>query len=157
MSVEDTAGNAERPLAGRSILVVDDEKDMGELYCDILERRGAQVVFVSSGEEALANIQAGNQYDLIITDLLMVPLTGPRAMNGDELVRRLKGLRGKKGYEHLQQTTLVIMSSMEDFKTPTGADKKARDLDADGGYSKHEPPASIVEFARNALSRPKTN
>ncbi len=156
MSAEDTTEAAERPLAGKSILVVDDEP-IGKMYQAYLRKGGAQVTLVSSGEEALANIQAGNRYDLVITDLLMFSSTGPPAMNGDELVRRLKELRAKEGFEHLQRTTLAIMSSTAEFRTPSEADAKATALGADGGYSKHEVPASIVNFARNVLTRSRSN
>jgi PAS domain S-box-containing protein len=57
-------------LAGRTILVVDDEPDVGATLAEILERMGAVVALTASRAEALARI--GQQdFDLVMSDLRM--------------------------------------------------------------------------------------
>ncbi len=67
----------------RTILVVDDEKDLVELITYNLTRNGYNAICASSGDEAL-EIAARELPDLIILDL-MLP-----GINGTEVARRLK-------------------------------------------------------------------
>lgn len=67
-----------RPAAraeGANILVVDDEPAIVELLCGVLTRAGFRVQGVLDGREAVKLIEA-EPFDLVITDLGMVPLTG---------------------------------------------------------------------------------
>jgi len=66
-----------RPIAdyqggGESILVVDDVESQREIACDMLEKLGYQAAAVSSGEEAVAYLQA-HTVDLILLDMIMEP------------------------------------------------------------------------------------
>jgi len=70
----------EKPL---SILVVDDEKAMRKLLCDVLTGAGYKVEAVSSGKEALERVQQ-DKFSIVITDL-KIP-----GMNGIEVLRKLK-------------------------------------------------------------------
>jgi len=54
----------------KSILVVDDDKQIREMLREILEREGYKVEEAENGKEALA-IQRERPSDLIITDLIM--------------------------------------------------------------------------------------
>ncbi len=65
--------------AGWSVLVVDDEVDVGQSLADILEYLGHRTELVAGPEEALARLDAGARFDLIVADLRMP------AMNGMEL------------------------------------------------------------------------
>ena len=58
------------------ILVADDDADLRESVVDLLTDAGAQVASVPSGAELLARLGEGEQYDLVITDMLMPWLTG---------------------------------------------------------------------------------
>jgi len=62
-------GEAE-PLAGRKILVVDDEEDVRTFLITVFEDAGAEVLSASSGDEAIA-IAREHQPDLISLDLSM--------------------------------------------------------------------------------------
>jgi EAL domain-containing protein (putative c-di-GMP-specific phosphodiesterase class I) len=70
-------------LAGRSILVVDDDPVMGKLYSAGLGARGAEMTVVTSSEAAL-ELLVDRPFDLIIVDKSLPGLSG------DELVRALR-------------------------------------------------------------------
>ena len=57
------------------ILVVDDEERQREIYRDILQGEGYEAETASSGEVALKMLQQ-DRFDLVITDLNMVGMTG---------------------------------------------------------------------------------
>ena len=63
------------PLQGR-ILVIDDEVMILRLIRQSLEADGHEVVATESAREALALIQSGAQFDVILTDLMMPNMTG---------------------------------------------------------------------------------
>ncbi len=66
-----------------SILVVEDDREMCQLLCDLLSEEGYSVKTVHDGPSALEIYRSGN-FDLVITDLMM-----PR-MRGTELVKKLR-------------------------------------------------------------------
>lgn len=59
----------------KSILVVDDEKDLIELVAYNLKKEGFQIDAASDGEAALAKIRKGS-YDLLILDLMLPGIQG---------------------------------------------------------------------------------
>jgi two-component system chemotaxis response regulator CheY len=85
------------PLSGKSILVVDDDKGVLELYEEVLREAGADVVSALDGLAAL-DLITKSRFDVIITDLHM-----PR-IDGLQLVSFIKS-------QELNSTALVIMIS----------------------------------------------
>jgi DNA-binding response OmpR family regulator len=59
----------------RSILCIEDEHFISELYERSLKKAGYNVTVISDGEEALRAAQA-NSYDIILLDLMIPNLTG---------------------------------------------------------------------------------
>jgi two-component system response regulator PilR (NtrC family) len=53
------------------ILVVDDERSMREMLSILLKRAGHDVTTATSGQKAKALLDAGERFDLVVTDLLM--------------------------------------------------------------------------------------
>lgn len=74
-----------QPLAGRSILIVDDGIDNQRLFKHILSAAGATITLASNGKEALDHL-ATNAADLILLDMQMP------VMDGYTAARRLRGL-----------------------------------------------------------------
>lgn len=70
----------------RSVLVVDDERDMCDLIVDFLGREGYEVEAAHTGPEALARVRE-QDYDVVVTDLRMP------GMDGIEVLREVKALR----------------------------------------------------------------
>ena len=66
-----------------SVLIVDDDIDLGDSLLDILEDSGYDVTFVSSGAKALSEI-AIKRYDVLLMDIRMP------GMNGVETLKRVK-------------------------------------------------------------------
>jgi len=66
--------NIAKVLAGKNILVAEDEPALAELLSSLLTPLKAQVVHVNNGLEALATAQQG-QWDLIISDIQMPGMT----------------------------------------------------------------------------------
>jgi len=62
-------------LAGRRLLVVDDDRDGRELIAAVLRQGGASVKSVDSGAAALEYIES-NPVDLIVTDIAMPEMNG---------------------------------------------------------------------------------
>lgn len=62
---------------GLTCLVVDDEREVGDMIADVLGRDGFQVTVARSGEEALAQLEK-NAFALILSDLKMPNMDGRR-------------------------------------------------------------------------------
>ncbi len=77
------AASAATGKARKTVLVVDDERDLVELISYNLQRNGYNVIPVQNGAEALATAQR-DKPDLVLLDL-MLP-----GMDGTEVARRLK-------------------------------------------------------------------
>jgi PAS domain S-box-containing protein len=58
-------------VPGRSILVVDDEGAVQDVVRRFLELAGHRVTCVSNGREALETLKRGQEFDLVILDLMM--------------------------------------------------------------------------------------
>ncbi|NUP11906.1 MAG: PAS domain S-box protein [Polyangiaceae bacterium] len=71
-------------LAGRRVLVVDDDADGRELVVEILRSAGAEVVAASSGPAALETI-AEQPFDVIVSDI------GMPGMDGYQLLQQIQG------------------------------------------------------------------
>lgn len=66
-------------MASKSILIVEDEKDVRDVMAEMIAMFGYHVTVHSNGAEAWKDI-AANKYDLIITDL------GLPGLDGGELI-----------------------------------------------------------------------
>lgn len=77
---EDTAGGIEIQKMSQvkqlNVLVVDDEREVAALICEILETDGHKTQTASSGQEALATL-ASRKFDLVLSDLRMPDMDGP--------------------------------------------------------------------------------
>jgi DNA-binding response OmpR family regulator len=83
--ISSSTGNGALPRGRETVLVVEDEPSVGNLFECLLRKLGYEVVRAEHGEEAERAIteRAQDPIDLVLTDLDM-----PR-MDGTELVRRL--------------------------------------------------------------------
>jgi CheY-like chemotaxis protein len=68
-----------------SVLLVEDEALVRALLAEELRNHGLLVVEAADADEAWAYLQTGGHVDLVFSDVTM-----PGAMNGFELVRRVK-------------------------------------------------------------------
>jgi chemosensory pili system protein ChpA (sensor histidine kinase/response regulator) len=94
-----------------TILIVEDDADIGELMQLLLEREGYSVRVASDGLEALQQLRTELEPNLILLDLMM-----PR-MDGEQFLRRMRA-------DHHADTPVVILSGH------VSAEAKARELHA---------------------------
>lgn len=72
-------------MAGYRIMIIDDEKIVGDMAKMSLEHEGYQVETFLSGETALARLKEVS-FDVVVTDLKM------KGIDGMEVLRTVKGL-----------------------------------------------------------------
>ncbi len=78
---------------GLTALVVDDETDVAEMICDMLETVGVTGTYVNSARKALDMLSAGQTFDLIFSDLKMPEIDGMDFLN--ELYTKWPAMAGK--------------------------------------------------------------
>lgn len=71
-------------MAQKSILVAEDDHAIRTVFTRLLEGEGYRVAAFANGKGALERVEAGEKFDVAITDLNMPGIAG------DELLRRLK-------------------------------------------------------------------
>jgi len=86
------------PSTGARVLVVDDEPLVGRAVARVLGH-GHEVTVATSGREALALIEAGRAFDLVLCDLMMPGMSGMElyetvAARAPEVVERFVFLTG---------------------------------------------------------------
>jgi two-component system cell cycle sensor histidine kinase/response regulator CckA len=74
----------ERP---KRILVVDDEEPVRRLVARLLIREGYEVECACDGEDAIETFGNGGKFDLVVTDVRMPGMSGPRLV---EQLRRFQ-------------------------------------------------------------------
>jgi DNA-binding response OmpR family regulator len=95
-------GNLPRTVAGKRILVVDDDPDIRELLFTALEDEGFEVLPAANGQEALAAIRTFRP-DVIVLDLMMP------VMDGWQFAKELRARD--------EDIPLVLLSAARDLDT----------------------------------------
>jgi len=90
----------------KSILVVDDEENIRELYREELEEMGYAVTTVADGIQALAKLDAV-KFDLVTLDMRM------EGMDGIETLRKIK--------EKDKTLPVIISTAYEEYKHDFGS------------------------------------
>lgn len=94
-------------MAGsKTILFIEDDKPIAEMYARVLEHEGYKVDFAYNGAEGLDKAEA-KQYDLILLDIMMPEKTGI------EVLHQLRGEDGKGA----AGTKIVILTNLAQNKT----------------------------------------
>jgi DNA-binding response OmpR family regulator len=104
-------------MAGsKTILFIEDDKPIAEMYSRVLEREGYHVDFAYNGEDGLKQAEA-KPYDLILLDIMMPAKTGIDVRHE---------LRGPDGTGH-PETKIVILTNLAQDKTSQEALKAQAD------------------------------
>jgi len=82
----------------KSILLVEDTEDLGEMICDILKISGYQVAWAKDGGDGLAKYLSIKP-DLVVTDLVMP------VMNGLEVISKIREI------DHENNVPIIILSA----------------------------------------------
>lgn len=129
-------------LPGLHILLVEDDPISAMAAQIILKKRGAQVIHVEDGQQALNDLQK-NEYDLILMDVQM-PI-----MDGVEATKRIRaGEVGKKA----QQTPIVAMTAY----AMNGDRNNFLQAGMDGYLSKPMVIKDLQATIHQVLVKPKT-
>ena len=105
-----------------SILIVDDEKAITDLFTQILSDMGYEVTAVDDGEEALKIIDAYKP-DVIVSDVHM-----PR-IDGDELFRRVIGKLPSYAKKFVFLTGSNIDTKLQQFLATSGCEVLVKPFD----------------------------
>jgi signal transduction histidine kinase/ActR/RegA family two-component response regulator len=85
--IEVTAQTKKSASSGKTVLVVEDEKDVRELACEFLKAAGYSVLTAADGIEALETAERlGKFIHVVLTDIVMPNMRGP------DLAKRIKAL-----------------------------------------------------------------
>lgn len=124
-----------QPVSGRSVLCIEDEHFIGELYSRALTKAGYRVEIIADGEKALAAAVTDN-YDIILLDLMIPNLSG---------IEILRSLRDPARTPPLH-SKIVITTNLEQ-REEVRADIEKQ---ADGYLVKAEiTPHELVDFLDN--------
>jgi len=82
------------PPTNRTVLCIEDEHFISELYSRALTKAGYQVTTIADGVQALAEAQT-NKYDIILLDLMVPNLTGIEILRALRDPARVPPLRSK--------------------------------------------------------------
>ncbi len=88
--------------SGRSILIIDDDREMGALIRKVLRRENYRVQVAHSGQEGILMLRR-QSFDLIISDLRMP------GISGIELIRTAKKIA--------PETPLILITAFGDIQT----------------------------------------
>jgi CheY-like chemotaxis protein len=122
-------------VGGRqTILVVDDDAAIREVVAEVLEEEGYQVTVASSGQDALAAIDA-DEPALVVLDMRMP------VMNGWEFAEQLGERPGRR-------IPLLVMTAAVD------ADKRAAEIGAAGTLSKPFDLSDLIELVQTLIETP---
>lgn len=123
------------PTTQRSVLIIEDEQFIGELYVRALTKAGYSVKVTVDGEAALVDAQT-NQYDIILLDLML-----PNLMGTDIL----KKLRDPSVTPNLKAKIIITTNLEMDEQS-----RAAIEAQADGYIVKAEvTPKELVTFLDN--------
>ena len=125
------------------ILVVDDDPDIVEAICAVLEAHSHQVVTAHDGEEGLGKLKE-EKPDLMILDLLM-----PK-MDGFAVLKELQDPRRSK-YSNLP--ILVLTSIREDASRRRYELETGLELDVDDYVEKPLDPYTLITRVEKLLKK----
>lgn len=92
-------GSGDKPLAGKKILVADDDEHLGELITHLMTDEGASVDYVDNGKKAI-DVLRSSPCSLVILDLKMPE------MDGFEVLEKIRGELNRKGLPVILLTAL---------------------------------------------------
>lgn len=128
---------ARRNVAGRRLLVVEDEANIVEALSYVLQRAGFQVETVSDGDEALERLKR-ESYAAVVLDI-MIP-----GMNGFEI------LRAVRADPRLVDLPIVVLTARSQAKDR----ELAEEIGASAFITKPFSNAEVVERLRAFTEAP---
>jgi ATP-binding cassette subfamily B protein len=144
---EENASRREAPLAGRSVLVVDDHEDAREVVAALLESCGAHTHAYGSGSDTLGHLRSrprGEWPDVLVADVGLPGMDGYTLLRS---VRRLEAERGTPLSERVPAIALTGFAEVSDRARAVLAGFQAH-------LAKPVDPAELVESVERLLAPP---
>ena len=91
------------PTSRGTVLIVDDDIDLGQFIADIARDDGFEAESISSPLEAIGRLEE-RAFDLVVTDVRMP------GMDGVELIGRIKALSGQSESDELAEFRAALQS-----------------------------------------------
>lgn len=125
-------------MAGsKTILFIEDDKPIAEMYARVLERSGYSVEYAYNGADGL-KMASDKHYDLILLDIMMPEKSGIEVLNE---------LRGEDGSGY-PDTKIVILTNLAQDKTS----QEALKAQADGYIIKADiVPSELAEVIQKLI------
>lgn len=124
------------------ILLIDDDKDIQDIYSEFLTQAGYQVDSAHDGQEGLAKILEGG-YDLILLDIMMPKI------DGLGILRRLKEDPPKNVYNG----PVVVLSALDqEYIVKEALNLGAKGFLTKAGLTPDQALTKISEFLNNSTS-----
>ncbi len=122
---------ADRPV----VMVVEDDKEMNQLECELLQIHGMETLPAYSGTEAV-DVASRCHTDAILMDMMLPE------MDGYECCRNLRG-------EHCCSTPIIVITAMDSEETR----QKSLNAGADAFFTKPFDPFEIVDALRRLIDQ----
>ncbi len=118
----------ERARSGR-VLVVDDERPLARATKRLLKRLGFEPECVHGGVEALAKLEQGERYDLVMLDMVMPKMDGPRTFAAIRARLPEQRVLIMSGYTEAEVTPLIADGAKGFLPKPFDVEGLARAVD----------------------------
>ena len=121
------------PAAGshgprEAVLVVEDNQAVRRMMAVTLEREGYRVDTAANGDEALALVRSGRQFDILVTDLVMPGMTGRTVADAVSELSPSTEIMFVSGYVDEPAASASFVHFLQKPFTPTALAAKVRDV-----------------------------
>ncbi len=97
------------------ILIAEDEQDVADVYAEILQQRGHQVVVTHNGTDCITEyLSAFNYQNNLVYDVVIIDYSMP-GMSGTQVARKILGMNPKQQIIFISGYGSELLSSLKEF------------------------------------------
>jgi two-component system cell cycle sensor histidine kinase/response regulator CckA len=111
-----------------AVLVVEDNQAVRRMMAVTLQREGYRVDTAANGDEALALVRGGRQFDILITDLVMPGMSGRNVADAVSELSPATEIMFVSGYVDEHASSASFVHFLQKPFTPTALAAKVRDV-----------------------------